>query len=63
MSRQNLAFSALPTVVNAVAPNALASWIAVSPMPLLPPWMRMLSPRLEVHAVEDVVPDGEIILR
>src|ERR1039457_1702933 len=37
-------FSSLPAVANTVAPNARASWIAVLPMPLVPPCTRMLSP-------------------
>src|SRR5215470_1150398 len=44
MSRQYLAFSALPTVAMVLAPKALQSWIAVSPMPLEPPWIRIVSP-------------------
>jgi hypothetical protein len=42
---QNATFSALPAVVMTVAPNALASWIAASPMPLVPPWTMNVSPR------------------
>ena len=45
-ARTALALSSLRTVVNTVAPNALASWIAVVPMPLAPPWISTLSPDL-----------------
>ncbi len=38
--------SSLPAVVRTRAPKALASWIAVVPMPLEPPWTRRLSPGL-----------------
>ena len=37
-------FSSLPAVVKTVAPNARASWIAVVPMPLVPPCTRKRSP-------------------
>ena len=37
-------FSALPTVQKTRAPKAWASWIAVVPMPLEPPWTRKVSP-------------------
>ena len=57
------AFSALRTVVNTVAPNALASWIAVVPMPLAPPWISTALAGLELAALEEVVPDGEVVLR
>ena len=63
MSRQKAALSALPTVVITVAPNALASWIAVSPMPPDPPWTSTVSPADRWTAVEEIVPDGEVILR
>jgi len=43
-SSQARAFSALPTVVKIRAPNSRASWIAVVPMPLEPPWIRIVSP-------------------
>jgi hypothetical protein len=33
-----------PAVVYTVAPNALHSWMAVSPMPLVPPWISTDSP-------------------
>ena len=43
-SRQAWHFSALPAVVNTRAPKALASWIAVVPMPLEPPTTRTVRP-------------------
>jgi len=46
MPRQNAVLSSLPAVVTTVAPNALASWMAVSPMPLVPPCTRNHSPRM-----------------
>ena len=36
--------SALPAVAITLAPNAAASWIAVVPMPLVPPWTMNHSP-------------------
>ena len=42
-----------------VAPKALASMIAVVPMPEEPPWTSSVSPSAEPAALEDVVPDGE----
>ena len=39
-------FSGEPAVAYTVAPNARASWMAVVPMPLLPPCTRMLSPAM-----------------
>ena len=43
-----------------VAPNALASWMAVVPMPEVPPWTSSVSPGLQAPALEHVVPDREI---
>jgi len=43
-SRQDAHFSALPAVVKTFEPKCLASWMAVVPMPLVPPWTRKLSP-------------------
>jgi hypothetical protein len=37
--------SAEPTVTMTVAPAAFASWIAVTPIPLEPPWTSSVSPR------------------
>ena len=37
-------FSSLPAVANTVAPRALAIWIAVTPMPLVPPCTSRVSP-------------------
>jgi len=34
-------FAAEPAVAKTRAPNACASWIAVVPMPLEPPWIRI----------------------
>jgi hypothetical protein len=45
MRWQYSTFSAEPAVVMTVAPQALATWMAVVPMPLLPPWMSTVSPR------------------
>ena len=42
--RQAAHFSALPAVAITVAPKALASWIAVVPMPDVPPWTSSVSP-------------------
>jgi hypothetical protein len=42
--RQKAHFSSLPAVATTRAPNACASWIAVVPMPLVPPWTRIVSP-------------------
>ena len=39
-----LHFSAEPAVAITLAPNALASWMAVVPMPLVPPCTRNHSP-------------------
>ena len=52
-------FSSLPAVAITVAPQALASWIAVTPMPLVPPWTSSVSPGLQARPVEHVRPDGE----
>ena len=48
--------------MNTVAPNCFASWIAARPMPLVPPWISTFSPRREAAAIEEVVPDGEVVL-
>ena len=52
-------FSAEPAVAITLAPNALASWIAVVPMPLVPPCTRNHSPAVEPPALEHVVPHRE----
>ena len=44
-ARQAAHFSSLPAVTITVTPKALASWIAVTPMPLDPPWTSSVSPR------------------
>ncbi len=49
----------MPAVTITVAPKALASWIAVVPMPLEPPWTSSVSPGCSAAALEDVGPDGE----
>ncbi len=36
--------SALPAVTMTVMPSAVPSWIAVTPMPLVPPWTSRVSP-------------------
>jgi hypothetical protein len=44
-SRQAWHFSSLPAVASTLpAPMALASWMAVTPMPLVPPWTMKVSP-------------------
>ncbi len=50
-----------PAVANTRAPHAAASWMAVVPMPLVPPWISTLSPALQrprsnrlVHTVKNV---------
>ena len=43
-SSQARHFSALPAVVKTREPKALASWMAVVPMPLEPPWTSSVSP-------------------
>ena len=60
---QKRALSALPAVAYTLAPQAAASWIAVVPMPLVPPWTRTVSPALHpprsnrlVHTVKNVSP-------
>ena len=52
-------FSAEPAVAKTRAPKARASWMAVVPMPLAPPWTRSDSPGGEPAALEHVVPDRE----
>ena len=42
--RQNATFSGEPAVAYTTAPNALHNWIAVRPMPLVPPWISTDSP-------------------
>jgi hypothetical protein len=42
--RQASHLSSDPAVAMTVAPKALASWIAVVPMPEVPPWTRKVSP-------------------
>jgi hypothetical protein len=42
--RQAAHLSSLPAVTMTVAPAALASWMAVTPMPLVPPWISSVSP-------------------
>ena len=37
-------FSGLPAVAMTRAPNALANWMAVTPMPLVPPCTSAVSP-------------------
>ena len=37
-------FSSVPAVVATVAPKALASWMAMVPMPPVAPWIRTVSP-------------------
>ena len=43
-SAQRASFSVLPAVTATVAPTALASWIAIVPMPLEPPCTSSVSP-------------------
>jgi hypothetical protein len=57
------AFCALRTVVRTVAPNALASWIAVVPMPLAPPWISTDSPALSWPRSNRLCQTGEVVLR
>ncbi len=54
-------FSSEPAVANTRAPNARAIWIAVVPMPLVPPWTRNDSPlrsrprsKTFIHTVKNV---------
>src|SRR5436190_9804804 len=54
-------FSAEPALTNTRAPRARASWMAVVPMPLDPPWIRIDSPAARrprsntlVHTVKNV---------
>ena len=42
--RQASHLSSLPAVAMTLAPSALAIWIAVTPMPLVPPWISRVSP-------------------
>ncbi len=42
-----------------MAPNARASWMAVVPMPLEPPWIEDRLALGELAAIEQVGPDGE----
>ncbi len=42
--RQASHLSSLPAVTMTLAPSALAIWIAVTPMPLEPPWISSVSP-------------------
>ena len=55
--------SALPAVAKTVAPKALASWIAVTPMPEVPPWISTVSPARQPAMAEQIGPDGEVGLR
>ena len=43
-SRQRCSRSGAPAVAATRAPSALATWMAWLPMPLLPPWIRNVSP-------------------
>ena len=55
--RQASALSCDPTVTITLAPNALASWIAMVPMPDEPPWISSVSPAFKRAALEHIVPD------
>jgi hypothetical protein len=54
--------SSLPAVANTRWPSAVANWIAVVPMPELPPCTSSVSPALRLGAVEHIAPDGEVVL-
>ena len=56
-------FSGEPAVAKTRAPNALASMMAVVPMPLEPPCTRKVSPGLRLGAVEHIGPHREEGLR
>jgi len=43
-AKQAWHLSSLPAVTITVAPAALAIWMAVTPMPLEPPWINKVSP-------------------
>ncbi len=57
-SSQARHLSALPAVANTRCPMAVASWIAVTPMPEVPPCTSRVSPSRELGAVEHIRPNG-----
>ena len=56
---QTAHFSGVPAVAKTRTPSALASWIAVVPMPLAPPCTKMALAGGQAGAVEEVGPHGE----
>ena len=55
--RQRCSFSSLPAVTQIVAEgrSARTIWIAIVPMPLLPPWMRIVSPSASCPVVKTLL--------
>jgi hypothetical protein len=56
-------FSGPREVAMTRAPAALAIWMAVTPMPLVAPWISRVSPAFSAAALEDIGEDGEDRLR